>query len=141
MDEKNKSSRRRFLGTSLGVLGAVFAGGVTYPVLKYLIPPSQKKGGEIVKVPKAELPSGGMKRFHIRGGPAVVINSKDGYAAFSLVCSHLGCLVKWEGDKNEFVCPCHGAKFDAQGNVISGPPPKGLEKLTVEEKGDEVWVS
>lgn len=137
-----KSSRRKFLGISLGFLGTLFAGGVIYPVLSFLIPPSRKKGGEIVKVPKGELPPGGMKRFHIRGGPAVVINSsKGGFAAFSLVCSHLGCLVKWEGDKNEFVCPCHGAKFDAEGKVLSGPPPKGLERLNVEEKEEEVWVT
>lgn len=82
-----------------------------------------------------------MKRFHLRGGPAIVINGNQGYAAFSLVCSHLGCLVKWEGDKNEFVCPCHGAKFDVEGNVVSGPPPRGLEKLNLEEKEGEVWVS
>lgn len=136
-----KRSRRDFLGISLGVLGTVFAGGVIYPVLSYLVPPSRKKGGEIVKVPKSELPTGGMKRFHIRGTPAVVVNSKAGFAAFSLVCSHLGCLVTWAGEKNEFVCPCHGAKFDAEGRVISGPPPKGLERLTVEEKEDEIWVS
>ncbi len=137
----SQNSRRRFLGISLGFLGSIFAGGVLYPVLSYLVPPSRKKGGEIVKIPKGELPPGGMKRFHLRGGPAVVIHGSKGYAAYSLVCSHLGCLVKWEGDKNEFVCPCHGAKFDVEGNVVSGPPPTGLEKLTMEEKEDEVWVS
>ncbi|MBI2067721.1 MAG: Rieske 2Fe-2S domain-containing protein [Deltaproteobacteria bacterium] len=82
-----------------------------------------------------------MKRFHIRGGPAVVIHGTEGYAAFSLVCSHLGCLVTWEGVKNEFLCPCHGARFDVNGSVVSGPPPKGLERLRLEEKEDEVWVS
>ncbi len=134
-------SRRRFLGISLGVLGSIFSGGMIYSVLSYLVPPSKKKEGEVVKIPKSELPSGGMKRFHIRGIPAVVVNSKAGFAAFSLVCSHLGCLVTWEGDKNEFICPCHGAKFDVDGNVVSGPPPKGLERLNVEEKEAEVWVS
>ncbi len=136
-----KRTRRNFLEVSLGVLGTIFAGGIIYPVLSYLVPPSKKKGGDIVKIPKAELPPGGMKRFHVRGGPAVVINGSAGYSAFSLVCSHLGCLVKWEGDKNEFVCPCHGAKFDVEGKVVSGPPPKPLEKLNLEEKEDEVWVS
>ena len=82
-----------------------------------------------------------MKRFHIRGIPAVVVNSKEGYAAFSLVCSHLGCLVTWEGDKNEFLCPCHGAVFDAKGKVLSGPSPTGLEPLQMEEKNTEIWVS
>jgi cytochrome b6-f complex iron-sulfur subunit len=139
--EEKKKSRRQFLGISLGVLGTMFMGGVVYPILSYLVPPPKGKDNEIVKVLKSELPAGGMKRFHIREIPAVVINSKAGFAAFSLVCSHLGCLVKWEGDKNEFVCPCHGAKFDEAGKVISGPPPRGLDVLNVEDKGEEVWIS
>src|SRR3989338_2653332 len=142
MDKKtDMQERRRFLGICLGFLGSCFVAGIVYPILSYLQPPRRGKTGEIVKIAKSELPPGGMKRFHIRGIPAVVINSREGYAAFSLVCSHLGCLVTWEGGKNEFLCPCHGAKFDAEGNVVSGPPPKGLEKLNVEEKGAEVWVS
>ncbi len=136
-----KKSRRGFLFGCLTTLGSIFAGSVFYTVFSYLVPPSRKRAGEIVKIPKGELPPGGMKRFHIRGIPGVVINSRGEYAAFSLVCSHLGCLVKWEGEKNEFVCPCHGAKFDAAGKVISGPPPTGLEALTVEDKEGEVWVS
>ncbi|MBI1909483.1 MAG: Rieske 2Fe-2S domain-containing protein [Deltaproteobacteria bacterium] len=133
--------RRRFLHYCLGFLGTIFAGGLLYPVFSYLQPPSRKKGGDIVKIPLSELPPGGMKRFHVRGIPAVAINSKEGYAAFSLVCSHLGCLVTWEGGKNEFLCPCHGAKFGSNGSVLSGPPPKGLERLNVEVKEGEIWVS
>lgn len=135
------NERRRFLGICLGFLGSVFAAGVVYPVFSYLLPPRRGKGGEIVKIPKDDLPAGGMKRFHIQGKPAVVVNSREGFAAFSLVCSHLGCLVNWQGDKNEFLCPCHGAKFDSKGNVLSGPPPKGLEPFAIEEKETEVWVS
>src|SRR3989338_8621324 len=140
-ESKPLKDRRRFLGVCLGFLGSIFAGSVVYSVLLYLKPPRRGKEGEVVKVPKSDLPPGGMKRFHIQGKPAVVVNSRDGFAAFSLVCSHLGCLVNWQGDKNEFLCPCHGAKFDAKGNVLSGPPPKGLEPFKVEEKETEVWVS
>jgi cytochrome b6-f complex iron-sulfur subunit len=134
-------TRRYFLGGCLSILGTIFAGGVIYPVLSYLLPPSQKGKKEVIKIPKGELPLGGMKRFHIRGIPAIVINSKAGYAAFSLVCSHLGCLVVWEGDKNQFLCPCHGATFDESGKVTAGPPPTGLAPLNVEEKETEIWVS
>lgn len=133
--------RRRFLLYMLSVLGSVFTAGILYPVLSFLQPPSRNKKDEIVRIPLDELPAGGMKRFHIRGIPAVAVNSRGGYAAFSLVCSHLGCLVKWEGDKNEFICPCHGAKFDADGKVLSGPPPKGLEKFNVQIREGEIWVS
>lgn len=141
MAAEQKKTRRRFLGICLGFLGSLFVAGLAYSVFSYLIPPSRKKGQEVVKIAKEELPSGGMKRFHIRGIPAVVINSAGTYAAFSLVCSHLGCLVKWEGEKNQFLCPCHGATFDAKGNVLSGPPPTGLEPLAVEVKQKEVWIS
>jgi cytochrome b6-f complex iron-sulfur subunit len=141
MIKEVKKTRRGFLGGCLAILGAIFGAGIIYPVLSYLIPPSKKKSGEIIKVAKGELPPGGMKRFHIRGIPAVVVHSKEGYVAYSLVCSHLGCLVTWEGKKNEFLCPCHGASFDAKGKVLSGPPPTGLEPLTVSEKEREVWIS
>lgn len=54
-----------------------------------------------------------------------VFSDQDGIAAVSTVCPHLGCLVKREED-GKFVCPCHGAKYDATGKVLSGPPPRGL---------------
>ena len=133
--------RRRFLSYSLGLLGSIFMAGVIYPILSYLQPPPRGAKDEVIHIPLNELPPGGMKRFHFRGIPAIAVNSKEGYAAFSLVCSHLGCLVKWEGDKNEFVCPCHGAIFNANGQVVSGPPPTGLERFNVEVKEGEVWVS
>ncbi|MDO8644655.1 MAG: Rieske 2Fe-2S domain-containing protein, partial [bacterium] len=97
----SKKTRRGFLGACLGVLGTIFAGGAIGTVVSYLIPPSRKNGEEVVRIFTKELPPGGMKRFHIRGIPAVAVHSKEGFAAFSLVCSHLGCLVKWEGEKNE----------------------------------------
>src|SRR3989338_7947504 len=84
------SGRRRFLGYRLGLLGSVFAAGIIGPVLGYLQTPSKKKKGEVVKLFAAGLPAGGVKCFFIRGGPGVAVNAREGYAAFSLVCSQLG---------------------------------------------------
>ncbi len=53
-----------------------------------------------------------------------VFNKADGFYFISGVCTHLGCTVKLHG--NQFDCPCHGSKFDINGNVISGPAPKPL---------------
>jgi Rieske Fe-S protein len=55
----------------------------------------------------------------------------DQLTAMSATCSHLGCHVKWEADANHFKCPCHGGVYDRAGNVVSGPPPRGLDKLQV----------
>jgi Rieske Fe-S protein len=55
----------------------------------------------------------------------------DQLTAMSATCSHLGCHVKWEASANHFKCPCHGGVYDRAGNVVSGPPPRPLEKLQV----------
>lgn len=141
MADKNLASRRKFLNVCLGALGTILAGGIIYPVLHYLVPPSQKGKKIFVKVPEVEVPLGGSKMLHVGDKPAVLIRTSDGYAAFSLVCSHLGCLVKWDANKGEFLCPCHGARFDSKGNVVSGPPPTGLEPFEVEVSNGEVTIS
>lgn len=61
-----------------------------------------------------------------------------GIAAISLVCTHLGCIV---GETDEgFVCPCHGSKFDRQGEVKSGPAPRSLPWLEVSQAADGALV-
>jgi Rieske Fe-S protein len=62
--------------------------------------------------------------------PAVLLHTASGFAAFSLVCTHLGCTV--ESDAPGFVCPCHGSRFDAEGNPAHGPANKPLRALRVE---------
>lgn len=52
-------------------------------------------------------------------------------------CTHAGCPVA--RSEEGFACPCHGGRYDAQGNVLSGPPPKALRRGRVEEDGEE-WV-
>lgn len=55
----------------------------------------------------------------------------SGYRALSAVCAHLGCRVRWDQGAGQFKCPCHGGVYDRQGNVVAGPPPRGLEQLSV----------
>lgn len=43
-------------------------------------------------------------------------------------CTHAGCLVKWNKNNNNFVCPCHGSRFDVEGNVITGPATTNLAR-------------
>jgi len=58
-----------------------------------------------------------------------IVVTGGGMTVFSAVCSHLGCLVNYHKEKREFICPCHGGKYDLSGNNIAGPPPAPLTKL------------
>lgn len=60
-----------------------------------------------------------------------VVSGPDGVAVLSAVCSHLGCLVNYRRDRREFVCPCHGGRYDIDGRNIAGPPPAPLTRFPV----------
>lgn len=41
--------------------------------------------------------------------------------AVSLRCTHLGCLLRFNGAEASWDCPCHGSRFDVDGTVLEGP--------------------
>lgn len=62
------------------------------------------------------------------------------FVVFSRVCTHLGCLVRWDENKRHFHCPCHGGVFDQDGNVITGPPPRPLKRRSVKVENGILYV-
>ena len=68
--------------------------------------------------------------------PAVIYRTAQGFLAYSLICTHLGCTL--EEDGIGFSCPCHGSEFDSEGKVIQGPAQDDLPPLELEvtESGD-----
>jgi Rieske Fe-S protein len=66
-------------------------------------------------------------------------NGRD-FIAMSNICTHLGCRVRWISDQEEFFCPCHNGVFDKQGKVVSGPPPRPLDRYEVKVENDQILV-
>lgn len=135
-------TRRTFLDWLIGLFSSATAAALTVPALMYLWPAAKGGESERVEVDGAASMSPGQSRMVRLGGEAViVVRQRSGFVAFSAVCTHLGCLVKWDQAKNEFLCPCHAAVFDASGEVVSGPPPTPLPQYDVKEVGDRIFVA
>lgn len=60
---------------------------------------------------------------------AVYKDEKGNVHALSAVCTHMGCIVAFNNGEKTWDCPCHGSRFDVDGNVIHEPAAKNLEKL------------
>jgi len=69
-----------------------------------------------------EFPSGA--RIALDARRVCVVRDGDNLAAISTTCTHLGCIVAVS--ETGFACPCHGSRYDQDGNVTSGPAPRAL---------------
>jgi cytochrome b6-f complex iron-sulfur subunit len=69
-----------------------------------------------------EFPPG--TRIALESRRICVVREGDKLAAISTTCTHLGCIVGLS--ETGFACPCHGSRFDQDGNVTGGPAPKAL---------------
>ena len=72
------------------------------------------------------------------GRSVAVFRDREGVYAISLVCTHLGCIVK--PSATGFDCPCHGSRFSHDGAVIKGPAPKALPWLSVSVAANAITV-
>ena len=76
----------------------------------------------------------------LRPGEGKIVKSKDGKAAAyrdkdgnvtkrSAVCTHMGCIVRWNQAESTWDCPCHGSRFEPDGKVIAGPAEAPLPSI------------
>lgn len=131
-------SRRQFIQLGMVSLGAAWAGTVVQA--KVFPAQGDSQNASPVTFALSELPAGTTKTVSYAGGQVIVVRTAVSIKAFSLVCTHLGCLVQWQPGTMEFYCPCHDGRFDQFGEVIAGPPPVPLEEIPVAVEGDRVIV-
>ncbi len=129
--EEDGPSRRDFfgrVGVAACAVAAVGSGVVTLDYLKPKVlfePPTRFRAGNPLDYPE------GVVRFN-KQQKAYVIGAPGGVYALSAVCTHLGCITRFLSDEKCIACPCHGSRFDLEGNVIHGPAPRPLPWLEMQ---------
>ncbi|NUT22460.1 MAG: FAD-dependent oxidoreductase [Hamadaea sp.] len=70
--------------------------------------------------------------LRVHGQRCAVYRDDDGKVhAVSATCTHLGCTVGFNDAERTWDCPCHGSRFDVDGNVLHGPAGSSLESRDV----------
>ena len=137
-------NRRRFLDRILGTGFVSTMVAMAYPVWRYLIPPvSGEPATQSVVAAQASqvTPNSGLL-FKFGSKPGLLIRTPEGeLQAFNAVCTHLECTVQYKADTSQIWCACHNGLYDLQGQNVSGPPPRPLERLVVNQRGEDVIVS
>jgi Rieske Fe-S protein len=87
----------------------------------------------VLAVPRAD----GWYRARSRETVFLVWNGEKEVKVFSATCTHLGCQVLWDTDAKQFKCPCHGGVYAANGDVVAGPPPRGLQTIDARIDGGD----
>ena len=139
----SKYTRRDFINLGKTLLTVTGLAVVLGPVIAYFYPANLEETPSEPVLVCAEEELGPGESWTIRFGryPAIVINTTEGLRAYSAVCTHFACVVKWIPEHNEIECPCHEGFFDPyDGEVISGPPPTPLDSLQVEVVNGDIYV-
>jgi Rieske Fe-S protein len=145
-----ETGRREFIKKALYSVLVLLGLGFLVPSIKTVAPLSSHDK-ELVFFPllaEEELPRIGVKKAELtfavlgkeRKARVFIVTSLEGPLVFSAICSHLGCLVSYHKDKREFVCPCHGGRYDLTGRNISGPPPAPLTRLPLKIQNGTLFV-
>ncbi len=78
----------------------------------------------------SEVRAGEGKVVKIDGEKVACYRNKSGQLQqVSAVCTHMGCTVKFNSAEATWDCPCHGSRFQPNGDVISGPAEEPLAKF------------
>lgn len=148
-------SRRDFMDRAIKAIGSFVAISMGVPTVGYLISPAlQQQSGEWVRLGRvSEVEIGVPTLFTVTIDKttgwvkseidlAFFVYTEDGinFTVMSNICTHLGCRTHWNEAGGYILCPCHDGRFDMQGNVTGGPPPRPLKRVQFQLDNDNILI-
>jgi Rieske Fe-S protein len=136
-------TRREFTRYLVLGAGAMAAGNVGIAAWTQLRSINTGEPRPIVTLADVAIGQTYLFRYPTPDDPAVLLRVGDReLVAFSQKCTHLGCVVYYEGEHDRWHCPCHEGNFESRtGQVISGPPTRPLGRIDVEIRDDgQIWA-
>ena len=148
-------SRRKFMSTAIASIAGLIGAAIGIPAIAYVIGPALQQQvaswirlGAISKVEPGTptLFKAVVERqtgwIAAQEEISAYVLSDDGqnYVAMSNICTHLGCRVRWIADQQTFFCPCHNGVFGKDGSVISGPPPRPLDRYETKIEDGALFI-
>jgi Rieske Fe-S protein len=156
VSEEKPITRRNFLATAVWAIGGLISAGLGIPAIAYLIGPALRSQAleawiSLGSTSKVELGTPTLFRARVERQTGWIVNEEElsvyvltengrDFTAMSNICTHLGCRVRWIPDREQFYCPCHNGVFDKAGEVVSGPPPRPLDRFETKVENGQIYV-
>ena len=156
MEQKERLNRSNFLSLAVWGIGAFISAGMGIPAIAYIIGPALNRANtqewiRLGPISKIELKIPTLYKFTIQRKAGWIVNEEEvsvyvltdngrDFIAMSNICTHLGFRVRWIVDQEQFFCPCHNGVFDKEGKVLSGPPPRPLDRFEIKVEDDQLFV-
>ncbi|OGO27696.1 MAG: hypothetical protein A2W33_01870 [Chloroflexi bacterium RBG_16_52_11] len=156
MSESEKINRRGFLSIATWSISGLISLMMGIPAIAFVLGPAFAKKKDpswtrLGSINKLELGTPTLFKANLireagwlveeeKIGVYVLTDNGRDFIAMSNICTHLGCRVRWIADKEIFLSPCHNGVFDREGKVISGPPPRPLDRYEVKVENDQLLI-
>jgi cytochrome b6-f complex iron-sulfur subunit len=150
LDNLTYSNRRSFLKKACNLFALIGLFITTGMYFLFAFPKKirKKKTVYVYACGEEELPVQGVRQYFVNyalhGKPVTskifIVNTGKELFALSSICTHLGCFINWYRPANRFLCPCHGGEYDITGNVVEGPPPASLNRLSLKIEHQKAYI-
>lgn len=156
MSAEERLNRRDFLGIATWSIGGVMGFLLGIPAVAYVLGPAlqRQKAQDWIRLgsaKKVELGTPALFKVKVERKTGWIVSEEEiaafvltengrDFVAMSNICTHLGCRVRWIAERQQFLSPCHNGVFDKYGNVVSGPPPRPLDRYPVKVEDEQIYI-